>query len=1437
MTSRILDLVDSGDPTDLFLLDQELAVGSFGTVYKAHDRTNQVVALKIVTLEEDENLDDLAIEIDILRRTNHSNVVGFFGGWIKGREIFIAMELCEGGSLLTIYEDFPKHVQPCTEAQIAFIVREMFKALAYLHSLNVIHRDLKMGNLLVTSRGQVKLADFGVSAQLTNQRPHRNTLIGTPYWMAPEVIRMDRLQPYDTRADIWSAAITAIELAEKDPPNSDLAPMRAMSSIPHEPPPTLLNPSDWSAEFGDFLAQCLQKDPRKRRTSAQMLEHAFLAEGRCADNLISLLLDPRREIGIQFDFDDVLATHGDQQAAQQLSPRSTVDGSRKWDNFLRQVEEMSAASVPRPTRRPVKTQTIIDPHTLRPVTMKENQNAQAQYQKQVIAKKQVKQQLKEIQKLQANQQRQIEQGQQKLTAEREQLVKAYVAKIKQLERQRADSGSQLAKTHITMREQQIREHQAAIKSLHRQMQSEQRFALKEYSEKQRVEYKDFRDGLKAKYKALKDQRKTQNSSSSALKAALKVDEVDQQHEELRFLQRQEMQKLIELHRSQLTNLSKHLQKGQQNMQEQHKLQWTHLVRENQLKADAQRALQELERERSVVRVPELLSTGQEPIFALAQQHLKALLVVHREQFARQLTAELANERKEYKAQLKANALIEVKKVSAAADKGVMSKKGAQQLQKTKKGEHKEQYAQQLKEFDAKQEQRRAHEEQQLQKSHELQFQELLESQDRERLQGLRETHDVEKKLMDEQHSEQVALAREQQTRMDDMLRQHCADELELQRGQESLFTTLLKEQQTQQAMLMTEHHDALKAKRSDSSTAVQLQHEKDALVARHLAESQKLSDKLSDQMRSLQASHRDRTGQLAKSNQDHMAKLLAYQQKEQQQRTAELKQLEADFARKLKINEAGSDGQTRLHLACTEGDYRKAAALIKNGVGLNVQDKSGWTAMHCAAYNRAKQIFALLLAQSDIDVTLTNVNGNTPLHYFARNFTFDAYDEDKEHLVELMIRQGASPNACNVNGESVLHNAMMAGNESVIKVLLDHGADVNVATPKGETCLHWAIRLNNPRLVSFLIERGADVQARGKEGAALEVVAKSGNNADILRIISAAAQSEPRLPPSFPPAATGIYATPPPTLLAASSTPPAYANQSAPTYAMSPARVPSAQSVASPPYNPGTSQSPSSNPGSLSGKPGNASSPTPSMRNALSRPDKPLPIPPARRSPAAGALAPAADGRSSNSSSSAGSAPSTPVRTPSPQESVGAAPPGVPASGGAHQPARAAATATVIAPPSQPGGYSSAESVYAATPTSAGGYGGNRPAESIYAATPTGHSGYGGNRPAESIYAVTPTSAGGYGGNQPAESIYSATPSGYSAYAATPSGPSVYAVTPAFVPSYAPQEPDRIYAATPAVCHPKEQPSAPVVPPRTSHAPPGAFSYLPARPDHKSPHR
>ena len=197
--------------------------------------------------------------------------------------LFVVMEYAGSGST----SDMSKLLgSGLAESDIAIVCRETLKGLAYLHAMKKIHRDIKGGNILLTDRGDVKLADFGVSAQLNNTMSRRNTFVGTPYWMAPEVIQENK---YDGRADIWSLGITAIEMAEMVPPRSNVHPMRVLFAIPRDAPPTLKDKKKWSAEFHDFVKQCLEKDAARRPTAVEMLQHEFIRGARSNAALLDVI--------------------------------------------------------------------------------------------------------------------------------------------------------------------------------------------------------------------------------------------------------------------------------------------------------------------------------------------------------------------------------------------------------------------------------------------------------------------------------------------------------------------------------------------------------------------------------------------------------------------------------------------------------------------------------------------------------------------------------------------------------------------------------------------------------------------------------------------------------------------------------------------------------------------------------------------------------------------------------------------------------------------------------------------------------------------------------------------------------------------------------------------------------------------------------------------
>ncbi|CAL4927401.1 unnamed protein product [Urochloa decumbens] len=289
--SSVPDSVTREDPSTKYELLHELGKGSYGAVYKARDlRTQELVAVKIISLTEgEEGYEDIRGEIEMLQQCSHPNVVRYFGSYQGEEYLWIIMEYCGGGSVadcIGITEE------PLDESQIAYICREALKGLAYLHSIFKVHRDIKGGNILLTEQGEVKLGDFGVAAQLTRTMSKRNTFIGTPHWMAPEVIQESR---YDGKVDVWALGVSAIEMAEGMPPRSTVHPMRVIFMISSEPAPMLEDKEKWSLLFHDFIAKCLTKDPRLRPAASEMLKHKFIEKCNTgASKMLAKIKDAKR---------------------------------------------------------------------------------------------------------------------------------------------------------------------------------------------------------------------------------------------------------------------------------------------------------------------------------------------------------------------------------------------------------------------------------------------------------------------------------------------------------------------------------------------------------------------------------------------------------------------------------------------------------------------------------------------------------------------------------------------------------------------------------------------------------------------------------------------------------------------------------------------------------------------------------------------------------------------------------------------------------------------------------------------------------------------------------------------------------------------------------------------------------------------------------------
>lgn len=259
--------ISRGDPTTIFSSLVKLGEGASGQVFSGVDRdTGKSVAIKVAPASD---LSNLKMEIALQKLSSHPNVVSYIETYLHKDQLWIVLELVHGGPLTEVLGPTIAFPEPC----IAYACREVLKGLGFLHRQHRLHRDIKSDNILVDFNGAVKIADFGFAAGLTEEQDKRKSVVGTPYWMAPELIHG---LAYDAKVDVWSMAITALEMAEGEPPHLHEQPMRALYLITTQASPELRNPAKWSSKFKHFLKCALHKDPAKRATSEQLLMHPFM---------------------------------------------------------------------------------------------------------------------------------------------------------------------------------------------------------------------------------------------------------------------------------------------------------------------------------------------------------------------------------------------------------------------------------------------------------------------------------------------------------------------------------------------------------------------------------------------------------------------------------------------------------------------------------------------------------------------------------------------------------------------------------------------------------------------------------------------------------------------------------------------------------------------------------------------------------------------------------------------------------------------------------------------------------------------------------------------------------------------------------------------------------------------------------------------------------
>ena len=272
LLSKYVNMTD--DPHTEFEIIGELGDGSYGFVYQAvHRESGQVVAIKQISLPDIESIETCLREMAILSSCSSPFIVSYFCSYYHNNQLWIVMEYCEAGSVKKLMSVINRALE---ENIISAIVFSTLHGLAYIHKNHLIHRDIKADNILLDSDGNAKIADFGVSVRLISTYGCTNTVIGTPFWMSPEVLHN---QKYTSKTDIWSLGITAIEMAEGEPPYNDRYPYMAMERIKVKPAQNLTNPERWSPAFNDFVRQCLTIDPDERPTAEDLFRHPFVQTG------------------------------------------------------------------------------------------------------------------------------------------------------------------------------------------------------------------------------------------------------------------------------------------------------------------------------------------------------------------------------------------------------------------------------------------------------------------------------------------------------------------------------------------------------------------------------------------------------------------------------------------------------------------------------------------------------------------------------------------------------------------------------------------------------------------------------------------------------------------------------------------------------------------------------------------------------------------------------------------------------------------------------------------------------------------------------------------------------------------------------------------------------------------------------------------------------
>ncbi|KAJ8283135.1 hypothetical protein COCON_G00056540 [Conger conger] len=474
-----IDLASLRDPAGIFELVEVVGNGTYGQVYKGrHVKTGQLAAIKVMDVTEDEE-EEIKLEINMLKKySHHRNIATYYGAFIKKSppghddQLWLVMEFCGAGSIT----DLVKNTKGNTlkEDWIAYISREILRGLAHLHAHHVIHRDIKGQNVLLTENAEVKLVDFGVSAQLDRTVGRRNTFIGTPYWMAPEVIACDENPDatYDYRSDLWSCGITAIEMAEGAPPLCDMHPMRALFLIPRNPPPRLKS-KKWSKKFFSFIEGCLVKNYTQRPPTEQLLKHPFIRDQPNERQVRIQLKDhidrtrkkrgERDETEYEYSGSEEEEEEAPEQEGEPSSIVNVPGESTLRRDFIRLQQENKERS------EALRRQQVLQEQQLR---------EQEEYKRQLLAERQkrIEQQKEQRRRLEEQQrrEREVRRQQEREQRRREQEEKR---RLEELERRRVEEEKRRSDREQEYIRRQLEEEQRHLEILQQQLLHEQAMLL------------------------------------------------------------------------------------------------------------------------------------------------------------------------------------------------------------------------------------------------------------------------------------------------------------------------------------------------------------------------------------------------------------------------------------------------------------------------------------------------------------------------------------------------------------------------------------------------------------------------------------------------------------------------------------------------------------------------------------------------------------------------------------------------------------------------------------------------------------------------------------------------------------------------------------------------------------------------------------------------